>query len=83
MSFWLVVALLAIGFIGGAITWNQIDVKNVYKGKWKLKQRGRGNTQESAVELNLPPQTKREDRKTKRETKRNERKENRARKARS
>lgn len=65
---------ISIGVVIGML----IDKDNVYKVTIrKLKQKGEGNTLDSNLDVNLPPQTKRESILDKWKEKRNVRKENR------
>lgn len=62
---WYLVCIL-IGVILGIILWEFIGVKDVYKGKFRFKQKGRGNTQQNKVDAELPEVKKRKDRERRR-----------------
>ena len=50
-KFWIYLAVYLIGAISGIILWEKIGVDDVYKGKFRFKQKGEGNRQESQINL--------------------------------
>ncbi len=72
---WGFIATLFIGFSAGlifAVKW-LVPEKVVFKGKIRLNQRGRGNTQLTDIRPEINANTKREDKKAERQAKRDER----------
>jgi len=59
-NFWLYATLFLVGFLSGVFVWEKIDVKTIFKGKLKIKQRGKGNVLDSDLELNLPSENERD-----------------------
>ena len=70
----MIIAIYSIGIISGIVLWEKIDFKTIYKGQFKMKQRGKGNMQNAEVTLKTPRKTKREAKKAARVAKRNEKK---------
>lgn len=66
---WLTLVALLIGVILGIILWEQIGTDDVFKGRVKIKQRGRGNIQKPEIEVEITPKNKREERKLARKAK--------------
>jgi hypothetical protein len=66
---WYLVCIL-IGIIAGIILWENIGVDDVYKGKFKFKQRGRHNRQDNQVNAKFEPKKGVRDRKQRRIDKR-------------
>jgi hypothetical protein len=54
------IAIFLFGMLCGVILWEYIGVNTVFRGNFKIKQRGKGNTQMTDLDTNLTPQTKRE-----------------------
>jgi len=50
-KFWMILAFYLLGVISGVILWEKVDFKTIYKGTIKMRQRGKGNTQNSNVSL--------------------------------
>jgi hypothetical protein len=73
-TFWMILSVYSIGIISGIILWEKIDFKTIYKGQFKMKQRGRGNLQNAEVTLKTPKETRKEVKKQARIVKRNEKK---------
>jgi len=72
---WVYISMFLAGLSAGiviAVKW--LSDKTVYKGDFRIRQRGRGNRQMTELGLNLPIQTKRGDRKQSRIAKKNNRK---------
>ena len=68
---WQTIALILFGVVIGIIIGVFIDKDTFYKVTvGKIKQRGKGNTLESELNVKLPPQTSRQTRKAKRVKKR-------------
>jgi len=77
-TFWMIVSFYLLGVISGMFFWEKIDFKTIYKGQIKLKQRGKGNTQNSQVTLKMDHKAKRDAAKQARIVDRNARKEKKA-----
>ncbi|MHA2254360.1 MAG: hypothetical protein ACXAD7_28715 [Candidatus Kariarchaeaceae archaeon] len=76
MSFGTQLLIIGLSIAVGTVIGMLIDNDNTYKVTIrKIKQRGKGNTLDSNLTVNLPTQTKRERRKSERQERRNKRKE--------
>jgi hypothetical protein len=73
-TFWMILSIYSLGIISGIVLWEKIDFKTIYKGQFKMKQRGRGNLQNAEVTLKTPRETRKEVKKQGRIVKRNEKK---------
>jgi len=72
-TFWMILAFYALGMISGILLWEKIDVKTIFKGTVKLRQRGRGNTQLTEIKPEIDAKTERVDKKQLRQDRRDER----------
>ena len=70
----MIIAIYSIGIISGIILWEKIDFKTIYKGQFKMKQRGQGNIQNAEVTVKTPRRTRKEAKKAERIRKANEKK---------
>jgi len=69
-QFWIYAAVFLLGSISGIIFWEKYNVNVLYKGVFKLKQRGRDNTMQTDIKAELTPkQTRQERRATKKQGK--------------
>lgn len=59
---WIYIAVFAFGIVAGIILWEKIGVGDTYKGRVKIKQRGRGNEQSTPINVEIEPKTSRRDR---------------------
>lgn len=48
---WSYISIFLLGIIGGILAWEKIDVKTVYKGDFRIRQKGKGNTQTPTINL--------------------------------
>ena len=53
---------VAVGIIIGIFFWEKVGVNDVYKGKFKFKQRGRYNQQENKPTVQIAPKKSRKER---------------------
>ena len=58
-KFWIYAVVFLLGSISGIIFWEKYNVNVLYKGVFKLKQRGRGNVQDTNLKLEITPRMKR------------------------
>jgi len=78
-KFWMYFGLMMAGVVIGMIIEERIGLaRNVFKGRVKIKQRGRGNVLDSDIKLPDKPKTKREERILTRAQRRIERRKKRA-----
>ena len=69
-KFWIYAVVFLVGSISGIIFWEKYNVNTLYKGVFKLKQRGRDNTMQTDIKAELTPkQTRQERRATKKQGK--------------
>jgi len=73
MKFWMILAFYLLGVVSGILLWEKIDVKTIFKGTVKLRQRGRGNTQLTEIKPQIDAKTERVDKKQQRKDRRDER----------
>ena len=69
---WIYGFVFLLGMVAGIILWERIGVDDVYRGVFRLKQKGRGNTQEQ--QTNLKIDAKRQARKERRKARKANRK---------
>ena len=71
-TFWMTFAFFALGMISGILLWEKIDVKTIFKGTVKLRQRGRGNTQLTDIrpQIDANVEGKKQQRKNRRDERR-------------
>ena len=76
---WPYISTLLVGVVLGILLWEKVDVKAIYNGKVKIKQKGKGNEMANDIELTVEEaketikkvrKEKREARKAKREERR-------------
>ena len=72
-TFWMILAFYALGMISGILLWEKIDVKTIFKGTVKLRQRGRGNTQLTEIKPQIDAKAEHVDKKHLRQDRRDER----------
>ena len=54
---WIYIAVYLAGGISGIILWEKIGVDDVYRGKFKFKQSGKGNRQDGQINLDMGKET--------------------------
>lgn len=60
---WLDLVFYLLGVLSGIIFWEKVGVGDVFKGSVRYKQKGKDNRQESQVNQEMTPKTKRRDKK--------------------
>lgn len=58
---WIYVAVFMIGMVVGIILWEKLGTGDTYKGKVKIKQRGRSNEQSTPIKVSTGLKTSRKE----------------------
>ena len=60
---WTYLSIFLLGILGGILAWEKIDYKTVYKGRFKVKQSGKGNVLDSDLTLQVGKKSTKSERK--------------------